>query len=328
MLRPGTVATLLMSALFVAAIPAQAQFNTGSTLTLSISPENPKPYQTVTVTPDSTLIDLIAGTITVSVNGKVVESGTGVQSIPVTVGGPGEVTRISVTAKVGGQTYTEQVTLRPADVSLVVEPKSTVHPFYLGAALPSPNGTVRLIALADLRTTPGARINPASLIYTWRLGDQILRADSGIGRSVLTAVAPVRYRDAVVTVTVSNTDSSIVAQSSVVVSPVDPILRIYHTDALRGPDFNNALSGTYVMPSGEDAFRSVAYFFGSAPTLAWSVNGQSASANEEVTVRTTGNGAGTAALSLVAAHAATNQSVTARLPVQFGPKKSANIFGF
>lgn len=319
---------MAMIAILLISLPAHAQFSTGDELTLSISPDNPRPYDTVTITPASNLINLAASLITVSVNGKVVETGTGIQSVPITVGGPGEQTVVSVSANTGGQTYTSRVGLRPADVSLIVEPTSITHPFYLGAPLVAPSGRVRIIALADLRTSPSTRINPAALVYTWKQGDQILQGSSGIGRSVLVATAPVRYRDAQITVSVSNVDSTLVAEASTAISPVDPVARIYHTDALMGTDFDHALVSNYTMPGAEDAFRAVAYYFGAAPSLAWAVNGQSVSTGKDVTVRSTGSGAGNATLTLSAKNVDSTQSATVSLPIRFGESGSSNIFGF
>ncbi len=318
---------LLVASLFFVTYPAHAQFDTGQSLSIIVSPQNPRPYDTVTITPDSNAIDLIASLVTVSVNGKVVETGTGAQSIPVTIGGPGETTKISVTAKIGGASYTSTVLLKPADVSLVIEPVSITHPFYLGGGLVAPSGRVRIIALPDLRTTPNVRLNPSTLIYTWKLGDQILKGDSGIGRSMLVATAPVRYRDAQVSVTVTNSDSTLVAQSATTISPVDPVSRVYHNDALMGPDFDHALSA-FIMTTQEEAFRVVPYYFATLPSLSWAVNGQSASNDADVTVRTTGSGKGTATLSLTAIDSATRQSSSASLPITFGARKSVNIFGF
>lgn len=316
----------LLAILFslIGALPAYAQTATVQPLTLTISPDTPQPYETVTVTPDSTLFDPATARFTISVNGTVVASG-GVQSVPVTVAGPGESTTITAKAVVGSDTYTKQVVIRPSDVALVVEPISSTHPFYLGGSLTAPEGRVRIIAIPDLRTSPNARINAASLIYTWKWGDQVLAAQSGVGRSVLTATAPVRYRDAQISVSVSNQEQTLVAAAATVISPVDPIVRIYHADPLMGPDFDHALAGSFAMNGEEDAFRGVAYFFGSAPSLSWAINSQPASSDSEVTVRTTGTGQGTATLSLSANDS--TQTGSAGLSVRFGSKKS-NIFGF
>jgi hypothetical protein len=312
----------------IAAVPAHAQFGNSNSLTLEITPENPRPYDTITVTPRSDLLDLSTARITVSVGGTVIENGGGVQRVPITLGGPGSVNVIRAQAVIGGQTYSTQVTLRPADVSLVLEPVSSVHPFYQGAPLIASTGRVRIIALPDLRTSPTTRLNPGTLIYTWRWGDQLLTDRSGIGRSTLEVTAPVRYRDADITVTVTNPDQTIVAESTTRVAAQDPLVRIYPADPLMGPDFDHALTGGFTLLGEEAAFRGVAYFFGAKPSLAWSINSQPASADREVTVRTTGNGQGSATLSLTALNSDTAQSATARLPVSFGGGRTNNIFGF
>lgn len=298
-------------------------------LTVSISPSNPRPYQTVTVTPGSTLIDLLSGTVRVSVNGKSVAEGSGASSVPVTVGGPGESTVISVRVVVAGQTYVKEITIRPADVALVVDPVSTAHPFYEGASLPAVQGRVRIVAVADMRSNPGTRLGAQNLVYTWKLGDKILADQSGIGRSVLTATAPVRYRDAQVSVTVTSPDNAnLVATAATTIAPVDPVIRIYRDDALMGPLFDHALTDSYTMGTGEESFRAVAYFFGAPPSLSWAVNDQVSSTDKDVTVRTTGSGAGIASLSLTATSPATNQTASNRLSVHFGAKSSFNLFGF
>jgi hypothetical protein len=319
----------LLGLLFLAiatALPAHAQLGSTDPLSITLSNPNPRPYQTITAMPTSDLIDLAAAKITMTVNGKVVETG-GVQKVPVTVGGPGELTTIAVTATVAGQTERTQIAFRPADVALVVEPVSTTHPFYRGAGLVPSQGRLRVIALPDLRTSPTSRLASSNLIYTWRWGDQLLAEQSGIGRSILTATAPVRYRDATLTVTVTNADQTLVAEASTLIAPVAPLARIYPTDPLQGVDFDHAVTGPFTLAGEEAAFHGVAYFFGGEPSLTWSVNSAPASSDKEVTVRTTGTGQGTASLMLTALLSATEQSATSRVPVTFGTEHT-NIFGF
>lgn len=306
---------------------AHAQFSGADPLSLSISPEYPKPYQTIRVTPGSTLIDLSATTMKLSVNGKLVSTFSGSESTSVTVGGPGVKTTITVTATTGGKTYKKTLTVIPGDVALVTEPLSTAYPFYKGALLLAPEGQVRIIAIADLRTSSGTRINPASLVYTWKFGNQTLEGDSGIGKNILTAVGPQRYRDAVISVTVTSADGAVVAQESTLLQPTDPLIRMYKTDPLLGTDFMHALAGTYSLAGKEESFRAVPFFFGAYPSLAWTVNGQGSGTTDEVTVRTNG-AAGSASLSLSAQLSATHQSVTNTLGLSFGKGSGTNIFGF
>lgn len=307
---------------------AHAQFSSADPLSLTLFPEYPKPYQTITVTPSSTLIDLSAAMMKIAVNGKVVSTFSGTTGTAVAVGGPGEKTTISLTATVGGKTYKKTLVVSTGDVALVTEPLSTAHPLYRGSLLVAPQGRVRVIALADLRSSSGVRLNPSTLVYTWRLGNQVLTTDSGIGKSVLTAVAPQRYRDALISVTVTSSNGAIVAKESTLLQPTDPLVRIYRTDPLLGTDFTHALTGTYSLTGSEESFRAVPYFFGAPPSLAWTVSGQGSGTADEVTVRTSGAGVGSASLSLSARLLETRLSVTNTLSLSFGNKKSTNIFGF
>ncbi|MDB5264977.1 MAG: seg [Parcubacteria group bacterium] len=319
---------LVLALLIFGALPIHAQEIGADPLTVSISPQYPKPFDTITVTPGSTLLDLPSSSVTISANGSVVQKGSGTQAAAVRVGAAGTRTTILVTVITpDGQSHAKQVTIRPADVSLILEPSSTVPPFYKGASLVASEGRVRIVAIPDIRNDANVRLSPSSLVYMWRLGDQILQSSSGIGKSVLSATAPVRYRDTVVTVTVSTVDSSIVAEQSVVVAPADPVVRIYRNDPLLGPLFGAALSGTYSMADTETTFRAVPYFFGAPPNIAWTVGGSMSGEDKDLTVRATGNGAGTSAVSVSAKHPDFHQTAQGGFSVKFGASKGLGIFG-
>lgn len=319
------VAFLLATGIGAACV-AHAQISSTDPLTLDLNPQYPSPYQIVTITPESSQIDLSASTLTFKVNGKIVQQGSGAQAASVAVGGPGSVTTVTVIAVNNGNTYTQSLTLRPADVALVVEPNSTTHPFYEGGSLIGGEGNVRIIAMPDLRTSSGVQISPANLVYTWKNGDQILQSNSGIGKSVLTASAPVRYRDTVVTVTVSSQDSSVVGQAAVRIAPGDPVIRIYENDPLLGPRYETALSNTTTLADSEATYRAVPYFFTSLPSLTWQVNGTPSQTGQDITVRPSGNGKGTAVLGVSASSGTLGQSANTNLSVIFG-QQSSGLFG-
>lgn len=307
------------------AVPVHAQVGTDA-LSISVSPQYPRPNQTISITPRSNLVNLAASTVTISVNGTVVERGSGVVTAYTRVGGPGQSTTIRATVVSGGQTYTAETTVRPADVSLIVEPNSTTHPFYKGSGLVASEGRVRLIAIPDIRTA-GGPVSPENLVYTWKLGNQVLQGVSGIGRSSITATAPVRYRDASVSVTVSTQDSAVVAQATTVIAPVDPIVRIYRNDPLLGPLFDRAFSGTYTLTGEEESFRMVPYYFAARPSLSWTVNSVASGGDDDITVRATGSGKGSALLSGNARYPETFQAANTALTIRFGENRGLGIFG-
>jgi hypothetical protein len=297
-------------------------------LTLVVSPQYPRPYQSVSIAPRSTLLDLSASTVRITVNGTNVYEGSGTQPTTIRAGGLGERTTVVVTVTdPSGRVYTKTQVLRPAEVSLVLEPASTAHPFYQGGGLVASEGRVRLVAVADLRTAPGARLPASSLVYTWRLGDRVLTDSSGIGRSTLTATAPVRYRNADITVTVTSPDSALVGQARTIVSAVDPVARLYRNDPLLGPNFDVALTDRFSMPDTEATFRAVGYFFAVPPTYAWTVNNATNGTDKDLTVRATGNGQGTARLGVTATEPESRRSVESRVTVDFGSSAGFGFFG-
>lgn len=303
---------------------AFAQFGT-EPVTISISPLYPRPHETVTVTPESTQLNLMTSKVTISANGAVVEEGSGGRSASVTMGAGGTATTIRVSVVAGGVTYATETTLRPADVALVVEPTTTTHPLYDGAALPAPEGPVRLVALADIRNSSGSRVAPSLLSYTWRLGNRILTEESGIGRSVLTATAPVRYRDADVSVTVTTADESITGYAEARVSPSSPVTRAYRTDPLLGIDLAHALTGALSLGAQEESFEAVPFFFGSVPRITWTLNGAAAGSDRKLTVRPDEGSSGKARVGYGAA--AGSESDSDAFNVTFDATRKG-IFGF
>lgn len=330
MLKFGIFTGVALSMLLFT-VPVSAQFSSDEDpISVILTPNYPRPYQTMIVSPRSSSVDLVASSVTISANGVVVQKGSGTQGASVVVGGPGEETKIVVSVTVpGGKVFNKTVLVRPADVSLVVEPATTAHPFYKGLTLTAPEGRVRLIAIPDLRTSPTSSIDPATLVYTWKLGDRVLNDASGLGRSVLVANAPMRFRDADITLVVTSQDSRVVAEAKASISPRDPVVRVYPFDPLIGADYDNALDNSYSLSSTEATFRAVPYFFASSPAIEWSVGGTPQGAQRDLTVRSTGSGKGSATLEVRAKLAGTTQTAGGRVALRFGEGASPlNIFGF
>jgi hypothetical protein len=315
------IASLLLLALLFP-LGTGAQVVSTEPVMISISPTHPRPYQTITVTIASNLLNLNASDLTISANGVIIaeqeRSGT------TKVGAAGSRTVLKATVVTPGKTYTKEVVVIPGDVALVMEPLTNVHPFYMGSPLVASEGRVRFVAIPDIRTAPGSRVSSDNLSYTWRLGDKILTAQSGIGKSSFVATAPQRYRDATISVTVTTRDQTIAARASVDVSPVDPIVRMYRSDPLAGTDYANALNGTYGLRGTEETFRAVSYFFKTIPSFEWTLNGNPSGSSDTVTVRASGN-AGTAVLGTRAS--ADTASASARSTIRFGEGRSTGIFG-
>lgn len=318
-MRPLAFALLLFGmSLPVAALAQSVAGASTAPVTLDIQPQYPRPHDTVSVTPSSNSLDLAGATVTFYANGKQVSAGSGTTAGNILLGDAGTATTIKATVvTAGGGSYSVSQTIRPAEVSLVAEPASTSHLFYLGGLGVPSQGQVRLVALADVRDTSGKRLPDNVLIYKWKLNGQSLTDASGIGRSIITMTAPVRYRDATVEVTVSSPDQSIVADSILVISPVDPVVRVYENDPLLGVRYSTALGDAFTMAGTEETFVSVPYFFAKTPATVWSVNGADSGTSSSVTLRSTG-GSGTANVSVTTSLPQLFETATRSLRVTFG----------
>ncbi|HEX7651271.1 MAG TPA: hypothetical protein VF439_00955 [Candidatus Paceibacterota bacterium] len=312
--------------LLIAPLAAGAQTLGADPLTLDASPAYPHPYETVTITPSSSILNLSASTLTYTVNGKAAGKVSGGSSFTVQMDAAGAATTIGVTITGPDGTTQSSLVLRPSDVELIAEPQTTTHPLYPGAALVASQSTVRLVALADLRGASG-RLDPKSLIYDWKLGDQELAAQSGAGQSVLMVTAPMRYRDADVSVTVSDAADTVVGSASVALAPVDPSVRIYENDPLLGPRFDTALSGTFTMDDTEASFLAVPYFFSKAPGIAWSISGTPSGQGPVVTVKSSGSGRGSASIAAAATGASALETAAANLIISFTGTQPSGGFG-
>ncbi len=319
---------LLSLAVFPLSAGAQALLPSSDAITFIVTPTYPRPYDTITISPRSTLLNLSESVVTISVNGEIVQEGTGTRSAQATMAGPGSATVITVSAKdPTGAVYTKELTLRAADVSLVMEPISSSHPYYEGASLVAPEGRVRLVALPDFRGANGAVIPPETLVYSWKNGEKQLTDQSGIGRSVLDGVAPLRYRNANITVTVTSQDRLFAGSASVLVAPVEPSVYVYRTYPLLGTWLERAIGSSATLTDTEDSYRAVGYNFRRVPSFAWTVNGQANETDDDITVRITTPGSGTAQVGVTARAEGLFQQAAKTFALNFSSGNSLGIFG-
>ncbi len=81
------------------------------------------------------------------------------------------------------------------------------------------------------------------------------------------------------------------------------------------------------MTDTEDTYRGIAYYFSVTPPLLWQVNGVQSASTQDITVRSSGNGQGTALLDFSAADSDTTQSVDSTLTVNFGQAQQQAYLG-
>ena len=300
----------------------------GTPFTVSVRPQYPTPYGQATISLLSNSLDLANAVLTVSLSGKEIYKGA-VQPVAIPLGKAGSVANVKVAVSSGGVPYSQSVFIQPQDVVLIAEPISSAPPLYLGKPLVPIAGSVRVVAMANLRDARGKTIDPATLSYAWTVDTTQLANFSGIGKQALMVASPLQYRARSVSVAVTSQNGSLGGGASLSLTSKDPSVRIYQNDPLLGIRFDRAISESYAIAGAEATLYAAPFSFpttSGAPLLQWFLNGAPAQTGNAVTLRSAGSGEGSASLSLVAS-AGNSTTATASLSLSFGAAKNFNLFG-
>jgi hypothetical protein len=124
-------------------------------------------------------------------------------------------------------------------------------------------------------------------------------------------------------------DGSLVGGASLSLTPQEPSVRIYENDPLLGLRFDRTLTSAYTIGGTEATLFAAPFSLpitNGSPLVQWFLNGNRAQTGNLITLRPSGSGEGTAALSLTAS-AAGDGMATAALSLSFGASSSTNFFG-
>ncbi|MEK7515904.1 MAG: hypothetical protein AAB555_03225 [Patescibacteria group bacterium] len=273
-------------------------------------------------------IELANATLTATIGGKEIYKGS-VRTFSITLGKAGSVTNVKAAITSGGASFSQTVSIQPQDVVLIVEPSSSAPPLYQGKPLIPLEGSVRVVAMANLKNAGGKSSSPTKYSYSWTVDGTQIANSSGIGKSAIVVASPLQYRSRSVSVAVANSDGTLVGGASTSLSAEQSSVRIYENDPLLGIRYDRALSGSYSITGTEATLYAAPFSMptaGGAPFIQWFLNGDSAQTGNSITLRPTGSGKGNASLSLVAS---TRQSGTATMSLSliFGAPGGTNFFG-
>lgn len=326
--RGLVVAASLAFTLIPGVVAAQSFLNT-EPYSVSVNPDFPAPFSQAVLTPYTGSVNLANASMTVKVDTKVIYQGNP-RSFSVPLGAAGKAIRVDIVVTSNGQAYPKTITLRPQEVTLVVEPVSSAPPLYPGKPLIPLDGSVRVVAIAGLKNAAGVALDPSTLSYSWTVDATRIAASSGIGKDTILVASPLQYRSLDVSVVVQNQDGSLVGGGKVSLSPEEPTVRLYEQDPLLGVLFERALAGSFSIGDSEKTIYGFGYSLplkGSASSQRWFLNGSAAQNGPAITIRPAGSGSGTASLSFVAS---AGELVTAneKLSVTFGATRGGfGIFG-
>src|SRR3989338_8759270 len=144
--------------------PISASAVSPSSILVNIAPESPAPNESVNISLNSYVSNLDSISISWSVGGKTVASGTGKKSIAVTAPAAGKEMRVSANVMLPDGNIEKVMLIRPTVMALLWQANdSYVPPFYRGKALPSTGGEIKIVALPEAKGT-----SPRNLVYNWK----------------------------------------------------------------------------------------------------------------------------------------------------------------
>jgi len=291
---------LLLFLLSTISVGAQSLENAVS---IDVIPTVPGPNENVTITLTSYATNLDAAKITWAVDGKVKLSNFGAKKFSFTSGKVGTTTTVGITMILStGETVKKSVVVRPAEADLLWEASdSYTPPFYKGLPLPASEGTIRVVAMPNIKNAS------ASLIYNWKKNFIPDQQASGYGKSAYVFRSSYLNKTENIEAVISSPTGSYTATKSLSLVTLDPEIIFYKKNALDGMKYNHALVGNFGMKEPETTLVAEPYYYSpknkesSSLTYTWKLNNQTVSGNakkSELVVRKGDNTEGVARLDL------------------------------
>ncbi|OGZ04316.1 MAG: hypothetical protein A2648_01050 [Candidatus Lloydbacteria bacterium RIFCSPHIGHO2_01_FULL_41_20] len=330
-----TVKNFLFPALlffFVFSLVAQVSAQTieSNQISATISPEQPGPQEKVTISLVSFAINLDRSSITWTLDGKKSLSGAGEKKFSFTTGVVGETSRVSVSiVSPSGEVIPKSFSITPEELTLIWEaPDSYTPPFYKGKALPSSQGSIKIVAMPNIKSG-GVITKPENLLYKWRRNDKAAQDASGFGKNTFSIRNSITDIFEKIEVTVTSADGSISALSGITISIVNPQVAFYENRPLEGVYYESVLPGNFVLDNEEIKINAEPYYFSSTNknkldfAFSWLVGGKETVSDKSdpsaISLRIERGASGSSNISLSVKNAKKIlQEATANLTVKFG----------
>ncbi len=298
---------------------------------IKTSPRNPGPNETISVTAESYLSDLNKATISWSVNGKVLDRGTGKTSFSFKNGGSGETTRLTIFIVTNtGENVTKELTFNPVGVTILWEADTYTPPFYKGKPLMTAQARVRVVATPDAANSKNS-LNAGNLVFVWEKDGNAIQESSGYGKNSFSFTGPKPYGETNVRVKVSSLNDAISSEMRIYLPLSRPFILFYENNPLLGTRYNKPLDTKLTLTKRELSVTAEPYFFSneyeSGPPLyySWSLNGKGvATAGRTVTLRNEAGSKGASELALaIRSPKLLFQSASRSLTINFTVDESA-----
>lgn len=229
-------------------------------LQISVSPNNPKYNQNVTVQVSANSIDLNNSVITWIINGSIKKTGVGEKNLSFVTERAGKTSSVQVKVTTPqSEVFEETYIISPSEIDIIIEPRSFVPPFFGGRSTFVQQGSSKIVAISNI-FIDGQKIPNNRLTYKWKKDGVVLQDSFGRGKDTITVNGSVPIKDIDISVEVYDQNSTLVGTGNTILSPYLPEIVFYEDNALYGKLFNRAITSNRNIGMQEE-FNVIAYPF-------------------------------------------------------------------
>lgn len=250
--------SLCVCTFFLYGEPANAQLDTSfldQRPEISFSPQFPSPGEEVKVTLSTNTFNPIGASITWIIDGADTPALKNQLTFTLTAKESGEHTTVGAFISSGLDVFAVENTLTPNEMDIIVEAETIVPSFYKGRPLPGAGSTVYVSAI------PGGDVPPASLFYSWRIGNETLYGGPVRGKQRAAFVLE-NGRKKVVRLSVTKENGVVVGEKLIVINDTRTLTRFYKENLLRGTE-TIAVENTLFLDEEEVGVQAIPYFMSS-----------------------------------------------------------------
>ena len=249
-------------------------------INVEVVPENPQPYQEVTITLTSFATDLNKAIIMWSGNEGKILSGIGETRYSFKAGGPNTTTifNINITPVGSMATINKKVAIIPSEIDTLWESVDGYAPlFYKGKILPTSGSTIKVVAIPNTNTIKSGQ---GSVAYTWSNTKETQLSASGYNKNSYTFKNSMFDDINEIKVIASSVNGSYNAEKTVKIPIYLPKILFYKKSPTEGVFYNKSLDNNTVFSEEEMTIVAVPYFLATKGVefnfaYNWTVNGDS-----------------------------------------------------
>ncbi len=261
--------------LVILPVPAGAQVggNVFSDLSITLNPEKPEPFESVTATIDDYSLGSVGGDIIWRLNGTDQPDAENSRSLTFIAPAAGESTTVTANYRSPQGNFTASKTITPYYLDIIAEAQTYTPGFYRGAALPVFGSRILLTALIHNQAGP---LNAASYSYRWKVANKVLNGGAVKGGFQTYATVPHgRYLN--IEVEVLSSQGQTLAKKTITIPSVAIDVQLYEFDSLFGIK-NKALKDNQPFVGNSLTVQAVPYYMDNAASLdkqsfVWKING-------------------------------------------------------